>query len=480
MNEYTQITLDEWMQWKEDIRRKLSETAGNFVYIGYRLKQIRDSGMYDGASDVFEFAMKEYGLSKSTVSRFIAINERYSEGGNSLELKEEYRAFSSSKLAEMLTLSDNEIQMITDRTTIKEIRELKDFVRQEAQREEGVDEERTPLEKCLIDYFRTREEMLNGIMRYLEQEPTEYKKAAEQMNPSGQASHKKGIVFLFLYDWNTGIKYKLLTQPEPISLTWPELLDDVYRIYGACKSPDVWEDFYGGEATVNAVKTAPKETEQKTASTLTDQGLEPSVATSQQEQENNEANGESSTDGAGEERNTAAAVVEAESNENTEEEQIPGQDNILLHPEYLPEEREETSDAGNSDTGESGNSVDMSNGTAGDGIVEQPGDAEGVDREPEGVPEPERDAGKEESETSLHSVNTECEGAFNMTDEEWKSLWKDITRDVLALKDYVSFNTSEEVACNMISKERLEKHYKSAINVAAGLEKMINGKKYLT
>ena len=51
MEEYTQITLDEWTSWKEDIRRKLAETAGNFVYIGYRLKQIRDSGMYDGASD---------------------------------------------------------------------------------------------------------------------------------------------------------------------------------------------------------------------------------------------------------------------------------------------------------------------------------------------------------------------------------------------------------------------------------------------
>ncbi|MFH4294555.1 hypothetical protein WAJ58_25715, partial [Acinetobacter baumannii] len=75
------------MQWKEDIRRKLEETAGNFVYIGYRLKQIRDSGMYDGAADIFEFAEREYGLGKSTVSRFIAINGKYSEGGNSLELR---------------------------------------------------------------------------------------------------------------------------------------------------------------------------------------------------------------------------------------------------------------------------------------------------------------------------------------------------------------------------------------------------------
>ena len=136
MEEYTQITLDEWTSWKEDIRRKLAETAGNFVYIGYRIKQIRDSGMYDGASDIFEFAQKEYGLGKSTVSRFIAINEKYSEGGNSLELKEEFKAFSSSKLSEMLTLPDSEIELITEKTTIREIRELKNFNQQEPEPEQ--------------------------------------------------------------------------------------------------------------------------------------------------------------------------------------------------------------------------------------------------------------------------------------------------------------------------------------------------------
>ena len=119
MEEYRQITLDEWTQWKEDIRRKLAETAGNFVHIGYRLKQIRDSGMYGGAADIFEFAEKEYGLGKSTVSRFIAINEKYSEGGNSLSLKEEFRNFSSSKLSEMLTLPDSEVALITEKTTGK-------------------------------------------------------------------------------------------------------------------------------------------------------------------------------------------------------------------------------------------------------------------------------------------------------------------------------------------------------------------------
>ncbi len=248
MEEYTQITLDQWMQWKEDIRKKLEETAGNFVHIGYRLKQIRDSGMYGGAADIFEFAEKEYGLGKSTVSRFIAINERYSEGGDSLELKEEFRGFSSSKLSEMLTLPDSEIKLITEKTTVREIRELKSFNSRkpdESEPEAGTEHSfgegygnRPALEKCLIDFFKTRKETLNDVMKCLDADPAEYKEAAELMVPSGQASHRKGIVFLFMYDWATGIKYKLMTEPEPVSMSWQGLLDIVYGIFENWREED--------------------------------------------------------------------------------------------------------------------------------------------------------------------------------------------------------------------------------------------------
>lgn len=275
MEEYTQIALDEWTSWKEDIRRKLAETAGNFVYIGYRLKQIRDSGMLEGAVDIFEFAQKEYGLEKSTVSRFIAINERYSEGGNSLELKEEYKAYSSSKLAEMLTLPDTEIELITEKTTIREIRELKNFNKQKPDPEHTVETTWSALDKCLIDFFEQRREILNKVMECMDADPPRYKEAAEIMAPSGQASHKKGILFLFMYDWNTGIKYKLMTQPEPISMSWQELLNEVYGIYALCSTEDVWADFYKQE---------------KVEAPQSNQGFAPSVATSQQAEKDTEEN----------------------------------------------------------------------------------------------------------------------------------------------------------------------------------------------
>lgn len=298
MEEYTQITLTEWLSWKEDIRKKLQETAGNFVHIGYRLKQIRDSGMYDGCQDIFEFAQKEYGLSKSTVSRFIAINEKFSEGGNSLELREEFRNIGSSKLSEMLTLPDADCALITERTTVKEIRELKEFNRQvvpveeleeaeeepvatsqqnpedivdtEAETDPGEAEESarqqeperdakteesisyTPLQKCIIDFFgdSARRQGLCQIMDILTGEVTEdkLKTAAEAINPGDYCTHKKGLVFLFMYDWQQGVKYKLMTVPEPVSMTWPEFLREIQDIYlqaYVLNPEDVWSEFYG-------------------------------------------------------------------------------------------------------------------------------------------------------------------------------------------------------------------------------------------
>lgn len=384
MEEYTQITLNEWTEWKEDIRRKLQETAQNFVYIGYRLRQIRDSGMLDGCSDIFEFAYREYGFGKSTVSRFIAINEKFSEGGYSLEMRSEYQVIGSSKLAEMLTLTEAECQLITEKTTVREIRELKKFTRQQGQEPEQEEPEveinYTPVQKCIIDMFSDArgQQDLAGVMELLQDaELSTLQKAAEIINPGEYRSHKKGIVFLFLYDWQTGIKYKLMTKPEPECISWVEFLTEINNIYGKCyqeNGPQVWENFY----------------QQKDQKTQENQGIAASVATSQQDQKgeeneafvegnkrvdtsiqnqeepgaNNDIEIQPDTDGGeGEgkllpdkEREEEPGGTKSDRQENSNPErqeegkqelesnielQIPGQDNILNHPEYLPPEMQQ-------------------------------------------------------------------------------------------------------------------------------------------
>lgn len=330
-----QITLDEWMQWKEDIRRKLKETAGNFVYIGCRLRQIRDSGMLDGAADIFEFAQREYGLSKSTTSRFIAVNERFADPYNPLLIKDEFENIGSSKLSEMLTLPDSECELITEKTTVKEIRDLKAF-NKEAEKLENAEEstvsavatsqqttenepgperpavDYTPLQKCIIEYFREKQGLLNKALGQIREK--QWKEAYETVNPGGYVSCNKGLCFLFMYDFNRGISYKLMTEPAPVNMNWEDFLMDVAEIYGE----QSWEEFYGKpEKKEPEMEETEKTKEPPKQQTI--HSVEPSVP---------------EPDPIPEEPEKVETQEEAP---EEPEQQLPGQDSIEEHEEWMPE-----------------------------------------------------------------------------------------------------------------------------------------------
>ena len=269
MEEFHQITLTEWTTWKEEIKQKLTEAAGNFVYIGYRLKQIRDSGMFDGAADIFEFAQREYGMSKSGVSRFIAINEKYSDPQNPLELKREYKGLSSSQLSEMLTLPDNECEMISSNTTIKDIRELKAFNREEKAQKEELEEaeeepreelteqniveapvtqtaKATPMDSCIRGFFSDAN-LKDSLNTICSGEVFDAKELCEKINPSGSRTFKKGICFISFLDWMTGVKVKLMTEPTPRSYTWEQFFSMTRKIFE--------DDFEAAELAGNVADT---------------------------------------------------------------------------------------------------------------------------------------------------------------------------------------------------------------------------------
>lgn len=231
MEEYTQITIDEWQQWKEDIRRKLQETASNFVYIGFRLKQIRDSGMFDGCESIFEFAKKEYGLERSTVSRFMSINDKFSKHGNSIELRDEFVGLNQSQLSEMLSLPVSDYDLVTEDTSIKDIREIKSFNKEDMNEPEEAPAQTecpqwTPLQKCIIDFFDMNRDLLDEISKMLDE-----KEIAEAIAPSGSRVHKKGTVLLMMYDYDHGVKYKVMGKPDPESMTWEKFYDEIHKIF---------------------------------------------------------------------------------------------------------------------------------------------------------------------------------------------------------------------------------------------------------
>jgi hypothetical protein len=112
---------------KAAINSNINQTARSFVAIGFYLKHIRDKEMFheDGYQNIWALAQGEFGISKPQASKFMAINDKFSVDGNSPILLEQYKDFSSSKLQEMLYLTDEQLEQVTVGTTVAEIREIK-------------------------------------------------------------------------------------------------------------------------------------------------------------------------------------------------------------------------------------------------------------------------------------------------------------------------------------------------------------------
>ena len=112
---------------KDIIQKDLESMSKKFITIGYYLKYIRDKKLYiqDGFESIWDFAQDTYGISKSTCSRWMHMNDKFSEGGNSPELRQEFASFGKSQLQEMLYLDDKQIEQAKPEMTAKEIREIR-------------------------------------------------------------------------------------------------------------------------------------------------------------------------------------------------------------------------------------------------------------------------------------------------------------------------------------------------------------------
>lgn len=131
MNEINGFTG--YAEYKQILDNELQKTTEGFVKIGYLLKVARDTAILEesGYKSVAEFAQAEYSIDKTTVSRFIRINDRFAEGGYSDQLESRYMQFGYAKLAIMLQMSDEIIEGITPDYSKSEIQAIKDEVDEE-------------------------------------------------------------------------------------------------------------------------------------------------------------------------------------------------------------------------------------------------------------------------------------------------------------------------------------------------------------
>jgi hypothetical protein len=132
-----------YAEYKDALKKELNKATESFVRIGYLLKLARDTKILkdSGYANMEEFAYAEFKIDKGTASKFIGINDRFSEGGYSERLKTEYCGMGWSKLAVMLQLPDSINEEITPEFSKSEIQQIREEVAEE--------QKTTPLEHIL-------------------------------------------------------------------------------------------------------------------------------------------------------------------------------------------------------------------------------------------------------------------------------------------------------------------------------------------
>lgn len=225
MEEYTQLTLDDWLAMKESLKRDLIGVQESFVRIGYTLRKIEEQKLYknDGYETVTEFAKAEYGLSASTISRFMSINRKFSIDGYSDRLRPEYAQMGSSKLSEMLSLPDADLEMVRPEMPKADIRELKHF-NKETPEPEAADS----LEKLVWKFFEANA----AIAKQLEQSEAyadgESEKMVEIVNPAGVKTFRAGLYYMAMYE--NDIQIKQFGQ-QPQKMSWAEFFAITKKIF---------------------------------------------------------------------------------------------------------------------------------------------------------------------------------------------------------------------------------------------------------
>lgn len=419
-------------EWQQELDTELVKSAESFVKIGYLLKVARDTDILanTGYANVVEFAKARYGLDKTQVSRFIHINDRFSEGGNSAELQDRYKGMGYAKLTIMLQLPDEINEEISADFSKSEIEDIKKEIDEENKISdievwmEGTQEDAekyNELGQVMYQLLHDMPELFTKIA----QSSIETEELMNILAPSGEmiySVHIPGTGRLMLsIKINTGrITITNVRSMEKTEWNIEDLADFVVDILSRADTEDpakAWTSIYKEEY--------PKKAE---------------IAPVQQEKPVQRK-----------EKKVQKAKIEKPKpqsvEENTEEEQIPGQDSVLNHPEYLPENGNNKADS-TENVQETDTFVDKQQ--------EKPPYFEKVSAEKE----------KTEPEMPTNAINTECEDEVDALGNYmncWEAICDAHRKITLFIEDYSAYDTTPD---NM----RIEAARINAVTLATELE----------
>lgn len=251
-----------YQEFKQAFDREARNQAAGFIRMGYLLKVARDTNvLYEsGYRSISEFARHEYGLTDDAVSRMIAVNDRYSEGGYSDRLASRYVTFGSSLLSEMLTLSDEVIHALPDGITRAEIREIKTEIREEQKITdmEVILEEPDPgqqwsdssLSKVLYQYYRENPEEYRELHEELSKGKLTEKSVMELLAPCGMAVKMvriagTGKLMLTIKGENQLLELVNIRTNETQMYDWTECIDILTGMRHGKDYKSDWEECCG-------------------------------------------------------------------------------------------------------------------------------------------------------------------------------------------------------------------------------------------
>ena len=282
MNEL--ININTYNEFKSALDTELQNQAEGFVRTGYLLKKARDTEILreSGYTSVAEFAKAEYGLSKDIVSRYIAINDRYAVDGYSDQLQEKYQGYGIAKLQEMLTLSDDVVDMLSPELSRREIQDVKKEIAAEEKisdievmiEQQEVDEkDKTILQRVMYQYFYENRDKFIELSEVIEgkiEGDAAVNRILDVIIPAGIGPifvriKGMGKMMLSFHNADHDIEMLNVRNGDKETVTWQKLIETIKLPFPATK--EAWEHLYDEpyeikkEEPVEKIQPAPEKVE---------------------------------------------------------------------------------------------------------------------------------------------------------------------------------------------------------------------------
>lgn len=300
-----------YVDFKASMDAVVERVEEGFVQIGYYLKIARDTQVLQesGYKSVTDFAAAEYGLDKSAVSRFIAINDRFAEDGYSNRLKDQYRGMGRAKLSVMLLLPEEITEELTPDYSKSDIQKIKDEVEEE--------KKVTDLEVMMEQQDFDTELLDNNLKRAMYQlghdipelhrkiwnvwqiwngwqqtkRPELPREIMDILAPAGEGMHSVrvagiGRLMITLHGADQDIALINVRSGEKEKYSWDDMIEAIGLLMEGDTPEESWAKTYGENSSVAPVQLDPKSKVTKAAEPKPgSQGTEKSIPENEEQEE---------------------------------------------------------------------------------------------------------------------------------------------------------------------------------------------------